>query len=161
MCADKGSNTPNNPIIRNNPVPRSLQLLNPLYGRNTRRSTGPRRRPSGSSNLARIVSFPDDPVTMSQSPPQSGVASDTSDDDRLQRDRNETRSPSIPRSDTSSPLTMAGPRSRSVKHLTCFWWKEKGTCRYSDDECLYAHHDTGKLPHHENSAPANYYRSLY
>jgi len=32
----------------------------------------------------------------------------------------------------------------SVKHLTCFWWKEKRNCRYSDDECLYAHYDTGK-----------------
>lgn len=33
--------------------------------------------------------------------------------------------------------------SSSVKHLTCFWWKEKGACRFSDSECLYAHYDTG------------------
>lgn len=33
--------------------------------------------------------------------------------------------------------------SSSVKHLTCFWWKDKGTCRFSDDDCLYAHYDTG------------------
>ncbi|EXJ91037.1 hypothetical protein A1O1_04144 [Capronia coronata CBS 617.96] len=32
---------------------------------------------------------------------------------------------------------------RSVKHLTCFWWWEKGECRFSEEECLYAHHDTG------------------
>jgi hypothetical protein len=31
----------------------------------------------------------------------------------------------------------------SVKHLTCWWWHQKGQCRYSDSECLYAHHDTG------------------
>ncbi|KIX09523.1 uncharacterized protein Z518_00603 [Rhinocladiella mackenziei CBS 650.93] len=33
---------------------------------------------------------------------------------------------------------------RSVKHLTCFWWWEKGECRYSDEECLYSHYDTGR-----------------
>lgn len=38
---------------------------------------------------------------------------------------------------------------RSVKHLTCFWWWEKGHCRFSDDECLYSHYDTG----HHTSAP--------
>lgn len=31
----------------------------------------------------------------------------------------------------------------SVKHLTCFWWKEKGYCKKSEKDCLYAHHDTG------------------
>ena len=31
----------------------------------------------------------------------------------------------------------------SVKHLTCFWWKDKGGCRFTEDDCLYAHHDTG------------------
>lgn len=38
---------------------------------------------------------------------------------------------------------------RSVKHLTCFWWWEKGECRFSDEECLYSHHDTG----HYTNAP--------
>lgn len=31
----------------------------------------------------------------------------------------------------------------SVKHLTCFWWKEKGDCRFKEEDCLYAHRDTG------------------
>ncbi|KAK6368151.1 hypothetical protein LTS17_009892 [Exophiala oligosperma] len=38
---------------------------------------------------------------------------------------------------------------RSVKHLTCFWWWEKGHCRFSDEDCLYSHYDTG----HHTSAP--------
>ncbi|KAL2409317.1 hypothetical protein ABEF95_015612 [Exophiala dermatitidis] len=41
------------------------------------------------------------------------------------------------------------PTRRSVKHLTCFWWWEKGECRFTDDECLYAHYDTG----HYTGAP--------
>ena len=61
---------------------------------------------------------------------------------------------------TTAPLSRAGPPSiaftptraaspfrttsrGSVKHLTCFWWKDKGHCRFSEEECLYAHHDTG------------------
>lgn len=49
---------------------------------------------------------------------------------------------------TSSPLSSGRntphPRGRgSVRHLTCFWWKEKGHCRLSDEDCLYAHYDTG------------------
>jgi hypothetical protein len=30
---------------------------------------------------------------------------------------------------------------RSVKHLTCSFWKKNGRCRYSEAQCLYAHHD--------------------
>lgn len=33
----------------------------------------------------------------------------------------------------------------SVKHLTCWWWNEKGKCKYTVDECLYAHHKTGRV----------------
>lgn len=33
----------------------------------------------------------------------------------------------------------------SVKHLTCYWWKVKGACRFNEKDCLYAHHDTGKI----------------
>ncbi|RMZ91432.1 hypothetical protein DV736_g1323, partial [Chaetothyriales sp. CBS 134916] len=38
----------------------------------------------------------------------------------------------------------SGKKKSSVKHLTCFWWKERGKCRHSAEECLYAHHDTGR-----------------
>ncbi|EXJ92724.1 hypothetical protein A1O3_01276 [Capronia epimyces CBS 606.96] len=62
-----------------------------------------------------------------------------------------------PHSRATSPLPRAHGRAhetnfnplnpnanrRSVKHLTCFWWWEKGECRFSEEDCLYAHHDTG------------------
>ncbi|KAL8725878.1 MAG: hypothetical protein Q9166_007075 [cf. Caloplaca sp. 2 TL-2023] len=33
------------------------------------------------------------------------------------------------------------------KHLTCFYWAKNGTCRYTDDECAYAHYNTGIIAH--------------
>ncbi|KAI4215403.1 MAG: hypothetical protein LQ351_002303 [Letrouitia transgressa] len=33
----------------------------------------------------------------------------------------------------------------SVKHLTCFFWFTKGSCRWSDNQCLYAHYYTGQV----------------
>jgi hypothetical protein len=55
--------------------------------------------------------------------------------------------PATPRSRKLSPRPRSGtphPHGKpSVKHLTCFWWKEKGDCRFSEEDCLYAHHDTG------------------
>ncbi|ETI23833.1 hypothetical protein G647_05639 [Cladophialophora carrionii CBS 160.54] len=64
------------------------------------------------------------------------------------------RSRSGPASRATSPMpSPVGNQNdqdrRSVKHLTCFWWWEKGECKYSDDECLYAHYDTG----HYTAAP--------
>ncbi|CAL8581510.1 hypothetical protein XPA_007199 [Xanthoria parietina] len=29
------------------------------------------------------------------------------------------------------------------KHLTCFYWAKNGICRYTSDECAYAHYNTG------------------
>ncbi|OAX84085.1 hypothetical protein ACJ72_01543 [Emergomyces africanus] len=53
--------------------------------------------------------------------------------------------PSLSRSE-SGPSTSGSRKERpSVKHLTCWWWNEKGQCRYSVDECLYAHHETGRV----------------
>ncbi|OQU97259.1 hypothetical protein CLAIMM_03215 [Cladophialophora immunda] len=59
-----------------------------------------------------------------------------------------------PSSRASSSLPSPGDsrdshNRRSVKHLTCFWWWEKGECKYSEEDCLYAHHDTG----HYTAAP--------
>jgi hypothetical protein len=43
---------------------------------------------------------------------------------------------------STSPTSPGNQENRrSVKHLTCFWWKEKGSCRHSDEDCLYAHYD--------------------
>lgn len=33
----------------------------------------------------------------------------------------------------------------SVKHLTCYFWDKNKNCKWSDQECLYAHHATGKV----------------
>ena len=35
------------------------------------------------------------------------------------------------------------PLRKSLKHLTCYHWKQRGGCRYREDECQYAHWDTG------------------
>lgn len=48
-----------------------------------------------------------------------------------------------PKSSASSPLKPVHPQS--VKHLTCYFWAKNGNCKWSDDDCLYAHHDTGKI----------------
>ena|SRR5947209_4969994 len=53
------------------------------------------------------------------------------------------RSPHSHKSSSSRPGTPHPHGKPSVKHLTCFWWKEKGDCRFKEEHCLYAHHDTG------------------
>lgn len=88
----------------------------------------------------------------SGSPPQRETPTRVSRSAENTRPRAHSRSSSAPtslyvhcqRSDaTSSRSTSPGlaENRRSVKHLTCFWWKEKGTCRYSEEDCLYAHRD--------------------
>ena len=52
---------------------------------------------------------------------------------------------SLPSSPKSRPVTPHPYGKPSVKHLTCFWWKVKGDCRFSEADCLYAHHETGLL----------------
>ena len=104
------------------------------------------RTPTGSNSIlgsARTVSFPDNPVTMSQSPPQLSPASTSSESTPL-RGRSESRSSSLPPIIRSANPSDESVRRSSVKHLTCFWWKEKGSCKYTEEECLYAHYDTGK-----------------
>jgi hypothetical protein len=41
----------------------------------------------------------------------------------------------------SKPVNISG--KKSFKHLTCYHWKQRGGCRYREDECQYAHYDTG------------------
>lgn len=58
--------------------------------------------------------------------------------------------PTAPTTSTAlSTTTMASPSKSvhppSVKHLTCYFWAKNGNCKWSDDECLYAHHETGKI----------------
>ncbi|KAI4140226.1 MAG: hypothetical protein L6R39_005893 [Caloplaca ligustica] len=35
------------------------------------------------------------------------------------------------------------PTVSGKKHLTCFYWAKNGSCRYSGEECAYAHYNTG------------------
>lgn len=39
------------------------------------------------------------------------------------------------------------PPVSGKKHLTCFYWAKNGTCRYTDDECVFAHYNTGVVAH--------------
>ncbi|KAL9594279.1 MAG: hypothetical protein Q9219_007119 [cf. Caloplaca sp. 3 TL-2023] len=39
------------------------------------------------------------------------------------------------------------PPVSGKKHLTCFYWAKNGTCRNADDECAYAHYNTGIVAH--------------
>jgi hypothetical protein len=38
---------------------------------------------------------------------------------------------------------IISPPKGSVKHLTCYYWRTHGKCAKSDNDCLYAHHNTG------------------
>ncbi|KAL8996060.1 MAG: hypothetical protein Q9169_004336 [Polycauliona sp. 2 TL-2023] len=35
------------------------------------------------------------------------------------------------------------PAVSGKKHLTCFYWAKNGICKYTSDECAYAHYNTG------------------
>jgi hypothetical protein len=87
---------------------------------------------------------------------QIGLDADDSEDDAMSI--SPEKSPEIVRS-TSHVMTTTGrlqqPQAavsskmeiqsskKSLKHLTCYHWKQRGGCRYREDECQYAHHDTG------------------
>ena len=51
-----------------------------------------------------------------------------------------------------SPLNPAAPiyvppplrEAPSVKHLECYFWR-RGSCKFTEDTCLYAHHETGQV----------------
>ena len=38
-----------------------------------------------------------------------------------------------------------GAYGHATKHLECWWWKVKGCCHFSDEECAYAHYETGTV----------------
>lgn len=63
------------------------------------------------------------------------------DSDERQDDEGRTLGPhGGSTSRAASPMSLPGDSNnshnrRSVKHLTCFWWWEKGDCKYSDEEC--------------------------
>ena len=46
----------------------------------------------------------------------------------------------LPGNISFSPLE----KPRSMKHLTCFFWAQ-GHCKWEEDDCLYAHRQTGHV----------------
>lgn len=54
---------------------------------------------------------------------------------------------SPPKSISPPKPSFTGPVSSlpSVKHLTCYFWAKHGACKWSDEDCLYAHYITGKI----------------
>lgn len=84
-----------------------------------------------SLNAPRYPSHPRTPT-----PSSNGAKAKTS---------NVARSSSLPSSPKHRRPTPHPHGKPSVKHLTCFWWKVKGDCRFSEDDCLYAHRETGLL----------------
>lgn len=51
--------------------------------------------------------------------------------------------------DLTDPYTPRMPPDTLPKFfrnpLTCFYWAKNGTCSKTDDECMYAHHMTGRI----------------
>lgn len=44
-----------------------------------------------------------------------------------------------------APISNVATRggSRGKKQFTCWWWKTQGSCRFTEDQCQFAHRDTG------------------
>lgn len=55
-----------------------------------------------------------------------------------------TAAPNVSHVNTGVSPTQI-PKPASVKHLTCYFWAKNGSCKFSDEDCLYAHRDTGKV----------------
>ncbi|MCJ1450122.1 hypothetical protein MMC28_000451 [Mycoblastus sanguinarius] len=61
--------------------------------------------------------------------------------------------PTMPRSGDAwsrmpSPASATSPSTTyppSMKMLTCYFWAKQGWCKWSSEQCLYAHYDTGKV----------------
>lgn len=43
------------------------------------------------------------------------------------------------------PSPNAYEKSHPMKHLTCYFWKVVGKCKYREANCLYAHRETGHV----------------
>lgn len=80
--------------------------------------------------------------------------------------------PQVQSGASSLPVHPQAHKPASVKHLTCYFWAKNGACKFSEENCLYAHRDTGKIaqgplqvelgcrflsqrPHHLSSADRN------
>ncbi|KAL8862393.1 MAG: hypothetical protein Q9178_001402 [Gyalolechia marmorata] len=74
---------------------------------------------------------------------------------RLQYSEQVAQGPNVSPSQVNEPLDIPEeedivdrlPPVSGKKHLTCFYWGQNGTCRYTKDECAYAHYNTGIVAH--------------
>ena len=49
---------------------------------------------------------------------------------------------------------------RPDKEYECFFWRRNGFCKFSDDDCVYAHHPTGKVKEYIDAKDkANYVKA--
>ncbi|KAF6225514.1 hypothetical protein HO133_009514 [Letharia lupina] len=86
------------------------------------------------SSVGHIPSLPGNPQHQPVLPTAGGDLAHTPTN---QQESNLANSPS-PRGQISAS------QPKSVKHLTCWYWANKG-CRLPDHVCLYSHFDTGRL----------------
>lgn len=129
---------------RNNAVARSpLQQSFPMQETPSRPSREPQGRKRGESRSSSV------PSTVRNLPTEQHLddggrraQSRTQPHSRATSTHPHSHGHSRSGSGPAGPATSNNSR-RSVKHLTCFWWKSKNHCRFSEEECLYAHHDTG------------------
>lgn len=106
----------------------SADSSSPLY-----MADGNHKRSRSSISLNKENDDPGNPRSISPTPPSSRLPDKRSNKGRdgLSNIHNKIHPQSVNRP--------------SVKHLTCYWWKTKGVCRFSEEDCLYSHHDTGKI----------------
>jgi hypothetical protein len=95
--------------------------------------------PSRRSRVSEQAAFPRG-ESRSSSVPMVVRTPQGAEDENDGSNQESLRSRSGPGSRAPSPMPSPGEYQpgqdrRSVKHLTCFWWWEKGECKYSDDEC--------------------------
>lgn len=152
-----GSRHSSNPIVRS-PLQQSFPAYpNPVSGEDTNTNSVLQATPSRRSRRSEQETRKRGESRSSSVP----IIVRTLEEDSQSDTSNQLQARTRPHSRATSPLSHAHGRDhgrdhessanplnpnanrRSVKHLTCFWWWEKGECRFSEEECLYAHHDTG------------------
>lgn len=112
-----------------------------------------RTEPSDQAHLATPLqqSFPSSPLTSEVETCSNEASSTQRDYKKVEtRGRGMSRSSSVPAAMNTTAKKTVNSTS-SVRHMTCFWWKEKGHCSKSSDDCAYAHYDTGlytRAPQH-------------
>jgi hypothetical protein len=136
--------TPINPQFSHRYNEHRRSTPNPLTAFSTSPAVSEQGSPSQSQFATLDRSFGQTPLTSRRNPSRPRTPTPSAGGFKGKA-RSGTRSSSLPGSPKSRRATPHPHGKPSVKHLTCFWWKVKGDCRFSEEDCLYAHHDTGLL----------------